>query len=341
MNNTITQELISKLPARRKYLSTGWVSFNCPCCVPAGQARPDTRSRGGIIFDQNGGFQFNCFNCKTRVTWRPGHTFSSRVKFFFHCMGFNQSEIKKLSFDSWRLSESMTPEEKGIDKVDLQLKNIEFDEIDLPKGSKTFDEWLTKDNVSSDCLEAMEYVANRGPGIIESYEYYWSPIKEHQMNHRVIIPFYWRNGIVGYTARLIKGKGDRYWGHKPNNYLFKNDNLVKSYRKYALIMEGSFDAIAVDGVGVLGSTLNADQINWINSSGLSPIIVPDRNDAGQALIDVALDQKWAVSFPLWSSEIDDVSAAAKKYGRLWTLKSIFDGVVESAVAINVRRRMFK
>jgi len=40
-------DVLSYLPAKRKNTSSGWVSFNAPCCEHNGESR-DRRQRGGV-----------------------------------------------------------------------------------------------------------------------------------------------------------------------------------------------------------------------------------------------------------------------------------------------------
>ena len=58
----LQQAIYSHLPHQRRQSSGGWLSFNCPCCVDNGEARNDTRQRGGIRSD-DGIVSYHCFNC--------------------------------------------------------------------------------------------------------------------------------------------------------------------------------------------------------------------------------------------------------------------------------------
>ena len=40
----------SNLPIDTKQTPSGWLTINCPCCIHFGQARPDRRHRGGVMF---------------------------------------------------------------------------------------------------------------------------------------------------------------------------------------------------------------------------------------------------------------------------------------------------
>ena len=46
-------DLLSYIPQKRKNTSSGWVSFNAPCCVHKGESQ-DKRLRGGIKQAEDG-----------------------------------------------------------------------------------------------------------------------------------------------------------------------------------------------------------------------------------------------------------------------------------------------
>ena len=93
-------------------------------------------------------------------------------------------------------------------------------------------------------------------------------------------------------------------------------------RKYIIVVEGQFDAIAVDGCAVMHNEPNDTQIARINLQKKEVIVVPDRDKPGAKLIKAALENNWSVSLPDWDPNIKDVADAVKLYGRLYTLYSI-------------------
>jgi DNA primase len=135
---------------------------------------------------------------------------------------------------------------------------------------------------------------------------------------------------VGWTGRAINNDIDPKYNNMnvPKNFLFNCDVLTKLDRKFVIIVEGIFDAKAIDGVATMGAKLNGYQIDWLNSCPIPKIVVPDRDHTGKRLIQVAIDNNWHVSLPsvgarnLWNRDIKDVDDAVKRYGKLWTLKSI-------------------
>jgi len=49
----------------------------------------------------------------------------------------------------------------------------------------------------------------------------------------------------------------------------------------------------------------------------------------------------SVSFPVWRSECKDVNAAVMKYGKLFTLKSILEGVESNSIKIQILMKKIK
>jgi DNA primase len=112
-------------------------------------------------------------------------------------------------------------------------------------------------------------------------------------------------------------------------------------RKFIILVEGPFDAIAVDGVAVLGSTLNKNQIAWLNAADKEIIVLPDREARNQDLIDCAIEQKWSVSFPNWEKNIKDAADASKIYGKLYTIFSVIKFRTNSELQIKMKRQLLK
>ena len=89
----------------------------------------------------------------------------------------------------------------------------------------------------------------------------------------------------------------------------------------------------------LHNKLNQQQIDIINEFEGEIIVCPDRDRAGTTLIDQAVENGWAVSFPPWHESIKDCADAVKSYGQLFTIKSIIENRVNNKVKINVLRKI--
>lgn len=332
--NPILSKIQSHFASSRQTPS-GWRTLNCPCCVAAGEARPDTRERGGILYTPEGGFVYKCFNCKTKAGWAPGSMFSHKAKFLFECLGLSKQEINQLNFAAWQLRGQASQYQKQPVVFDPN-----FNEISLEPTTKSFTEIAQQETPNSNAVAAVNYVYERLPFLIDKREFYWSPSRKKDMHKRVIIPDYWNGKLVGYTARRIDDKRlERYSDNFPEHYIFNNQAMYKD-RKYLFLVEGIFDALSIDAAAIMGSTVSEQQAYWINSMHKQVVVIPDRNKASRTMVDAAIEYGWSVAFPYWENEIEDVNNAITEYGRLYTVKSIVDSIETSKVAINVRSKKF-
>ena len=203
----------------------------------------------------------------------------------------------------------------------LQLPK--FDIKKLPEGAKPLQEWadycaLEPTGVDENLYKVFAYLQSRQL-YFDDYNFHWSPLLGYR--DRLIVPFYHNKQIVGYTARKITDGAPKYISDQQPGYVFNLDNQTYG-RIYTVVVEGPFDAIAVEGVALLGSEIKDQQSLLINTLNTKVIIVPDRDDAGKHMVEQAIDLKWGVSMPVWDKDIKDVNEAVQKYGKIYTLHSI-------------------
>jgi hypothetical protein len=209
----------------------------------------------------------------------------------------------------------------------------------LPPKAKPIHEWATyKDlepsGVDKDLFSVMEYIAKRKL-TLDDYDFYWSP--EAGYRDRLIIPFTYQSKVVGYTARKVVESKVKYLSEQQPGYVFNTD-AQDDDRKYIVAVEGPIDAIAIDGVALLGSEVKEQQTALVNSLGKHVIVVPDRDEAGQKLVYDAMESGWSVSMPEWSQDIGDVNDAVCKYGRLHTLYTIIKNAEDSQLKTKLRMK---
>lgn len=80
---------------------SGWTHGNCPMCVLNGEPRPDEKGRGGFMFEDDS-FIYNCFNCKYKVSWRTGYSFTNKLERLLSAFGTQESDIQRLKLDLMR-----------------------------------------------------------------------------------------------------------------------------------------------------------------------------------------------------------------------------------------------
>lgn len=327
------------LPAKRRQSQKGWWTFNAVCCSHRGH-NADTRGRGNLLFLPDGSIITNCYNCGYKTAFRG--TISHGFENWLEWLGVPRDKLQHAKLEI--LSKTLNGEIQPIDAT-YSFSIKEFHEVEMPYDAKPLNYWAETNDLPEDLLSCIAYLSSRGRAISLGYDYYWTPESKHDLNKRIIIPFYYQNKIIGYTARYAgtPPKGiPRYWNSDlPTGYLFNNRALYIKHRKYVLITEGPFDAIAVDGVSPLGSTMNSAQISWLNSIDYEKIIVPDRQRRNQGLIDIGLEQGWYVSFPDWPTHIKDAADASLHFGKLYTLASIIKSKTNVQLEINLKRKLLK
>ena len=329
--NIVFDALQVYLPAKRKQTPSGWLAFNAPCCEHNGTT-PDTRQRGGLIANADEGVSFHCFNCGFKTSWRNGRNLSFKMKKFMRWLNVPDDTITKLALQVLQTKTDSTGHKTFITLPKFVSK-------ELPPKSKPIHEWadykaLEPGGIDKDLFKVLEYIATRKLSL-NDYDFYWTP--EAGYRDRLIIPFYYREKVVGYTARKVVESKVKYLSEQQPGYVFNIDEQTDD-RKYVVAVEGPIDAIAIDGVALLGSEIKEQQTALLNSLGKHVIVVPDRDEAGQKLVYDAMEAGWSVSMPDWSQDIGDANEAVRKYGRLHTLYSIVKNAEESQLKIKLRMK---
>lgn len=336
----IHQLISDNLPAKRRQTPRGWIVFNGVCCHHRGHNH-DTRHRGNLIITPDGMIGYNCYNCGFKTKFN-GIDLSKNFEHLLQWLGVSANDIQqaKLELLKNKIDGGDVIHHEGLFHFEKKFK-----ETALPKNAVPISSILEWDEIPQDYLTVIDYLNSRGAAVANNYDYYWTPDTKNDMSKRIIIPFYYEHSIVGWTARYAgtpPSKLPRYYNSTLQpGYLFNNEVLTKTNRQYILLLEGPFDAIAVDGVATLGSELSREQLAWLLHCDKEIIVVPDRQRKNQGLIDTALDNGWYVSFPEWEDHIKDAAEASASYGRIYTLKSILANKTASSLQINVRRQMFK
>ena len=338
MLNSIQDAVRLILPAKRKTNSTsGWISFMAPCCHYNGESA-DTRGRGGMILNADGGCSFHCFNCNFKASYVPGRHLTYKFRKLLGWFGASENEIKRLVIDAIRVKDIVLP-----DAVIEEVEPIDFKPRPLPDEAQDFFTLntfytLTDDkDVPQGYDDAVLYISDRQIDF-QKYQFYWTPETQYNLHKRVIVPFTWKGNIIGYSARAFDDTvKPKYHSNYEPNYVFNVDRQ-KHDSKFVIVVEGPFDAMAVDGVAVLSNECSETQADIIDSLGREVIVVPDADKSGKKLIDDALEYGWSVSFPIWQKDYKDVSEAVEKLGKLFVLKSIIEAKEAGRLKIELLRK---
>ena len=322
--NDIQSALLALLPSKRKLTTGGWTSFNAPCCRHRGE-RQDDRLRGGVKLDKDG-FVYHCFNCGFAAGWTPGKILSKNTRNLFQWIGMNEIDIGKLNLAALKIKDDQPVLRKALNLVLLERP--------LPDECKSVSEWIKTGCQDPDLIAVINYFLDRGMNY-EWYNWHWSAAPGFR--DRVIIPFYQDGKVVGYTGRKIKPGKPKYLTDSQSGYVFNIDRQNYS-RQYAIVVEGQFDAIAIDGVAIMTNEPNDAQIARLQALGREIICVPDRDRPGAMMLKTAIDNGWSASLPPWGDDIKDVAEAVKKYGRLYVLTAILHYRVHGEIKINLLKK---
>ena len=340
MLNSIQDAVKLLLPGKRKTNATsGWISFNAPCCTHNGESA-DTRGRGGLVMNADGGTSFHCFNCNFKASYVPGRHLTYKFRKLLNWLGADEGTVKRLVIDAIRIRDLVAPEQ--IIEAEA-AEPINFKPRALPNEAQSFHAlsnfYTLKDDrdVPAGFQSAVIYAATRKLDL-NKYDFYWTPETQYNLHKRIIIPFTWRNEIIGYTARAITDEvKPKYHNNHEPNYVFNVDRQLHT-SKFVIVCEGPFDAMAIDGVAILGNHCHEQQADIIDSLAREVIVVPDTDKAGRNLVKQALEYGWSVSFPTWMSKHKDINSAVTEYGKLFVLKSILDARQSNRLKIELHAK---
>ena len=319
-------DILSYLPSKRKQTPSGWISFNAVCCQHNGGSQ-DKRGRGGLKATEQG-WSYHCFNCSYTASFVLGRTVSFKAKKLLGWMNVPENEIEHLNLESLKHRSIHGILDDRL-KTFQTLADIKFEEADdLPPYSEV---------VTPEMAGYWDYLQSRK--VPKDYPI-MTAIKTdgiHWVRPHVVIPFTWNNTVVGWTARMLDNKSPKYINHMQPNYVFGTD-LQHGDWQYAIVVEGIFDALCMDGLAVMHNTISDGQARLIRSLGKEVIVVPDHDVAGLALIDRAVELGWAVSIPSWGDHNKDVNDSVVEHGKLATLMMIMQAKETSKIKIELRKK---
>lgn len=328
----ITDYVRSILPADWQSTPSGWTHGNCPVCIVNGESRSDTKGRGGFRFEEEK-FHYNCFNCGYTAGWSPGKSISSRLTKLLVRFGADESDIQRLKL------ELLKEEDVATLLIKRQKRNapviIDWDEYALPDNTQSISSYTGEP--TSEFIKAVEYLYQRGFDPMDSRFMYSPASAPGRMKNRFIVPFTYKDKVVGYTARWIGNPPEgmpKYFNQQPkNNFVYGLDRQT-SDKNVVIVTEGQLDAIVTDGVAIGSNNINDDQANIIDNLQKRVILLADADSAGMKAVNTAIDRGWSVAFPEWDN-CKDASDALMKYGRLFTVRSILDSAVKNPTKIKV------
>lgn len=333
--NKFVEIFMSRLPAG--YRNTRkCIEINCPACIYMGERRADTKLRGGF-FNRGSEVGYNCFNCGFKFRAKEDLIPNKAFK-FLELLGADKTDINELHFLAMRTS-PFGQTYKTKKSADVPKIKIDFKDVSLPKGTHLLHDIIKDAAPDSDAFAAYVYAKQRG---VEQYPYLmWTDNKRDHLNKRLILPYLFRDQIVGFNARLfdqtIKG-ADRFYEINPNeNFVFNMDSIYKD-RKILIINESPYDSLLFDGVSTMGTNITKPRADIINQFKGRKILVPDLDESGMKAVDIALKNNWEVYFPTWSYRYD-MGEAVDNFGRIFVLMDILKNATSDHLDITIKKNL--
>ena len=316
-------DILSIIPGKKKSTSSGWQSFNATCCHHRGH-KADRRMRGGIKFDGQTNWVMHCFNCSFSCSFTMGKTISPKTRQFLEWSGIDSEQIQRWSLESLQHKDLLdfTVTRKKKDPIKFKSKELpdgELLDIDNPVHFK-YIEYIEKRNIRYD-----------------SYPFLVTPNERGRNGNRIIVPYTYRNKIVGHTSRYLDNRIPKYINDQQAGYVFNMD-IQKPEWQVCIVTEGIFDALSIDGVAMMHDDISSEQAQLLATLNKQIIVVPDRDKTGLKICDRALELGYSVSLPNWEPDIKDTNDAVVRYGKLPTLLSILQSATMSKIKIEIQRK---
>ena len=221
-------DLLSYIPQKRKHTSSGWVSFNAPCCPHNGESQ-DKRLRGGIK-QQEDDWSYHCFNCGFTASFIAGRSVTYKAKKLLEWLGVDPTDIERLNLESLKRKSLL---DLTTERNTIKQKHIEFDEVEIPAGVERIDE------NNKEHFRYTEYLKSRG--MVFGYPFLVD--KKRGPRDRIVVPYTYKHRIVGHTSRFLDSRTPKFINSQQPGYVFGYD-LQKPDWTSAIVVEGIFETLS-------------------------------------------------------------------------------------------------
>lgn len=306
--------------------SKGWWTVKCAVCN-------DYKKRGAFKFE-NDSTTYHCFNCAHKAKHDPHQypSISENMQRVLDDFNVPDDEYKQISFNGYKLLGGSKGTIKKIESdPDTKLVEIKLPEQFIPLEHAT-DKWS---------IIAEDYIEYHRGLKAASYPYYildeqkYDKWFERKWRGRLIIPYYRDNKVVWYQGRDLREDSNmRYLNAETESecILSSYEPLFEHTDKPLYIVEGFFDAMSIGGIAIFGNTLKAGQIKLLQKSKRRKVYVPDFKGDGHLGAQQAANLGWEISVPDVGSA-KDMNEAVKKYGKLYTMKSLQEHTLSGDAAM--------
>lgn len=323
------RELIEHHCTLGREMPSGFLPIECAICK-------DHSARAGFKFEENS-VVYNCFNCKYKCIFDCSTSIIPSNKFLKLLDAFHipEDQYRRIFFNA--RTNATGSKNKVFDNFVKSSRHENIPhviEVEMPNTVEKLD--CRSEKKQHRC--AIDYLRSRG---IRVHDYDFHVGVFGQWNHRIVIPVYNRqHKLVFYQGRYCgpttEKKIVKYLscsGVKASDIIYNYDALFKNTTQPLIVTEGWFDAFAVDGVCVFGNKISDRQRSIIEQTKRKIIFVPDRYGNGRPPAEQSIDYGWSISsFYGLEPELKDINDVYIKYGKLYTMKKLFDNAKHGSEA---------
>jgi hypothetical protein len=305
----------------------GWHPVLCKVCHDHGKRG----ERAAFKFDGET-VGYHCFNCGHSTVYNPDEHRSIPHKMLkvFQAFGIPDTAWQPVVFQNLARIRPQNSNNQPQQYVSIEPSRIELPSYFIQLGVGT--------SMSNEVAEyAKEYLKDDRGIDWQSYPFYIAKDvpQAKRWFGRLVIPIYKDNKLIYYQGRDLSGLAQRKYLSPVvdrERVLYGYENLHTNIDEPLYVVESFFDAFLLNGVAVFGNKLYEPQIKWLNQSRRQKVIIPDRYGDGHLLAKQAIDLGWAVATPD-APGCKDITDVVKKYGMLYTLKTIHDNTHEGFAAL--------
>lgn len=285
--------------------ATGFAEQRCAICS-------DHSPRAGWKIEPDSVF-YNCYNCGFKAWYEEGTgKFNRWMKELCRANGIPDSDLQAIGATLFFNKGDATEKEITLDnlkKISLFTPEQSFPDRTLRLGSDGHDGLQEP---------LIEYLLNRR---MDPLKFFFSLDPQHL--RRIIIPF-WRDGkLIYWQSRTI----DRDIKPRYKNCSAAKDAIIYGYDRLfsydegpLFATEGVFDAESIEGICILGSSLNEAKKELLHKTKRRIIFVVDRDMVGGALGEEVINEGWELTFVDQNSI--DVNDSVQRYGTMYTMYTL-------------------
>ncbi len=322
----IINQYVSLQPENHK----GWQAVQCSVC------NDHTRKglRGAFLFDGDKVI-YKCWNCGHTAVYDPleNELMPKNMVRVLDDFGIPDDIWKSLILSSPAYMNGAI--KRGTDEAPSE-ESIEPKELKMPDFFYYLKDAAADDEIAAEARIYLKEVRQVDP---DAFPYMLAHKHTNRRLHkwlgRVIMPIYKNNKLIYYIGRALYDAPQKYEtpASPKEKVLYGFERLFERTTAPLFIVEGWFDAYAIDGVATLGNVITPYQAQWLDRSKREKIYIPDKFGDGFRAAEQALKNGWKISTPDIGSDCKDMDDAVKKYGKLYVIRSIIENSADGFGAL--------